>query len=240
MLGLDLSIIWNNLPLFLAGARMTLFIVLIAFIAGMGIGSAAAVAALSPWRPLAWLVSGYVALMRGIPFIVLLFLIHFGLPSAGIRSPALVNGIVALSFFAGAYYTEIIRACVRALPKGQWESARAIGMSPWSATRRVIVPQILAPMVPPVVNCTMTMIKESSVISSITVAELTFSGLVVQGNTFAPFEVFFAVAIIYWIICASFATLAKLFESRLAGTRRNRGMTPLVSGYLMLEGKRPK
>jgi len=240
MLGLDLSIIWDNLPLFLEGARMTLFIVLIAFVAGMSIGALAAAAALSPWRLLAWLVLAYVGLMRGIPFIVLLFLIHFGLPAAGIRSPALVSGTVALSFFAGAYYTEIIRACVRALPKGQWESARAIGMSPWSATRQVIVPQILAPMVPPVVNCTMTMIKESSVISSITVAELTFSGLVVQGNTFAPFEVFVAVATIYWFICASFAGLARLFEKRLAGARRNQGMTPLVGRYLILEGKRAR
>lgn len=237
-MALDLSVITDNIPLFLEGAWMTLRIAAAAFAAGMAIGTLAAVASLSGIAPLRWLVTGYIAIMRGIPFIVLLFLIHYGLPAAGIRNPALVNGIAALSLFAGAYYTEIIRACVRALPKGQWESARAIGMSPFAAARIVIVPQILAPMVPPVVNCTMTMIKESSVISSITVAELTFSGLVVQGNTFAPFEVFIAVALLYWLICGLFATAARAFESRLAGTRRNRGLTPLVGRYLILEGRR--
>ncbi|MEI4488575.1 amino acid ABC transporter permease [Frigidibacter sp. MR17.14] len=237
-MALDLSVITDNIPLFLEGAWMTLRIAAAAFVAGMAIGTLAAVASLSGIAPLRWLVAGYIAIMRGIPFIVLLFLIHYGLPAAGIRNPALVNGIAALSLFAGAYYTEIIRACVRALPKGQWESARAIGMSPFAAARIVIVPQILAPMVPPVVNCTMTMIKESSVISSITVAELTFSGLVVQGNTFAPFEVFIAVALLYWLICGLFATAARAFESRLAGTRRNRGLTPLVGRYLILEGRR--
>lgn len=237
-MNLDLSVITENIPLFLQGAWMTLRIAFAAFIAGMSIGAIAAAMSLSSVAPLRWLVMGYIAIMRGIPFIVLLFLIHYGLPAAGIRMPALFNGTAALSLFAGAYYTEIIRACVTALPRGQWESARAIGMSPFAATRIVIVPQILAPMVPPVVNCTMTMIKESSVISSITVAELTFSGLVVQGNTFAPFEVFIAVAILYWIICGAFAAAARAFESRLAGTRRNRGLTPLVGRYLILEGRR--
>lgn len=239
-MGLDFSIIVDNLPLFLEGAWLTLRIALTAFVAGMAIGAVAAVAALSPVAPLRWLVSAYVTVMRGIPFIVLLFLTHYGLPAAGIRLPALVTGTVALSFFAGAYYTEIVRACVRALPRGQWESARAIGMSPAAAARHVVVPQIVAPMVPPVVNCTMTMVKESSVISSITVAELTFQGLVVQGNTFAPFEVFIAVALLYWIITSIFAFAARLFEARFAKGRGGRAMSPLVGRYLLLEGSRAR
>ncbi|ANT63095.1 ABC transporter permease (plasmid) [Salipiger sp. CCB-MM3] len=237
-MSLDPSVIIDNLPLFMEGAGMTLRITAIAFVVGMTIGGFASLAALSRFAPLRWICSTYIAVMRGIPFIVLLFLIHYGLPAAGIRFPAIVNGTAALSLFAGAYYTEIIRACVQALPKGQWESARAIGMSPAAAAKDVIIPQILAPMVPPVVNCTMTMIKESSVISTITVAELTFSGLVVQGETFAPFEVFIAVALIYWAITAAFAFGATMFERRLAGASRNRLMTPLVSRYLVLDGRR--
>lgn len=234
---LDPAVITDNLPLFLQGAGLTLRIALAAFLAGMAIGAAAAIAALSPIAPLRWLTTGYVAVMRGIPFIVLVFLIHYGLPAAGMRLPALATGVVALSLFAGAYYAEIIRACVKALPAGQWESARAIGMSPAAAARTVIVPQILAPMVPPVVNCTMTMIKESSVLSTITVAELTFQGLVVQGETFAPFEVFIAVACIYWAITGAFALAARVFETRvLSGDARP--MTPLVARYLRLEGAR--
>ena len=92
-------------------------------------------------------------------------------------------------------------------------------------------------MVPPVVNCTMTMIKESSVLSSITVAELTFQGLVVQGNTFAPFEVFIAVAIFYWLITGLFGFAAGLLERRLNAGRGNRTLSPLVARYLILEGR---
>lgn len=237
-MGFDFSVIYDNMPLFLEGAWLTLRIALTAFIIGMAIGTGAAVAALSRLSLLRWLVGIYITVMRGIPFIVLLFLIHYGLPAAGIRVPALFTGMAALSLFAGAYYTEIIRACVMALPRGQWESARAIGMSPWHAARHVVLPQIAAPMVPPVVNCTVTMIKESSVISSITVAELTFQGLVVQGNTFAPFEVFVVVAALYWAITAIFAFTAGAFEARFAGSRGVRAMSPLVSRYLVLEGRR--
>lgn len=239
-MSLDPFVVLDRWPLFLEGALMTLYITMIAFVAGMAIAAIAAIGSVSAIAPLRWLVNVYVTVMRGIPFIVLLFLIHYGLPAAGMRLPALATGISALSLFAGAYYTEIIRACVQALPAGQWESARAIGMSRIAASRDIIIPQILAPMVPPVVNCTMTMIKESSVISTITVAELTFAGLVVQGETFAPFEVFIAVALIYWAITYGFERAARLFERRLSGSRAASQMTSLVAGYLLLDGRRPR
>lgn len=233
----DHTVILDNLPLFLEGAWLTLRLALVVFLIGMAIATLAAITSFSAFAPLRWLVNGYVAVMRGIPFIVLLFLTHYGLPAAGVRVPAMITATAALSLFAGAYYTEIIRACVKALPRGQWEAARTIGMSPTKAAIHVIVPQVITPMLPPLVNCTMTMIKESSVISSITVAELTFQGLVVQGNTFAPFEVFVAVALLYWAITSLFAFAARLLEGRMRKGQGGRGMTPLVGRYLLLEGR---
>lgn len=235
----DLSIITNNLPLFLEGAGMTLVISLIAFAAGMVIGTIAAVLSLQSFPPLRWITAAYVLVMRGIPFIALLFLIHFGLPTLGLRPPPFVDGTASLSLYAGAYYAEIIRACVKALPKGQWESARTIGLSRLAAARHIILPQILAPMIAPVVNCTITMIKESAVISSITVSELTFAGLVVQGNTFSPFEVFVAVALLYWLITAVFSVPARYAERHLSRHGGQR-MTPLVGRYLVLTGARSR
>lgn len=234
-MALDPSVVLDYWPLFVRGAALTLRITAIAFIAGMAIGVLAATIALLPFWPGRVAIRLYTVLMRGIPFIVILFLIHYGLPAFGLRMPALFNGTAALSLFAGAYYCEIVRACVLALPRGQWESARAIGMSPVAAARHVVVPQILSPMVPPTVNCTITMIKESSVISSITVGELTYQGLVVQGNTFAPFEVFIAVALIYWAITSAFAALAAWSERRIGGAERRDRMSPLAARYLILE-----
>ncbi len=239
-MALDFSVITDHLPVFIAGAWMTLKLAFVSVIFGMIIGGLCAVATLAGARPVRALVQVFLLLMRGIPFIVLIFLIHYGLPAFGIRVPALFSGILALSLFAGAYYAEVIRACVQALPKGQWESARTIGMSRTAAARHVIVPQILAPMIPPCVNVTITMIKESSVLSSITIMELTMQGLIVQGQTYAPFEVFIAVAALYWIITGIFSTIARAAERRLGQTSASRRMTPLVARYLVLEGKRAK
>lgn len=191
---------------------------------------------LLPFAPGRWLVGAYLAVMRGVPFIVLVFLIHYGMPAFGIRASALFNGTAALTLFAGAYYSEIIRGCVVALPRGQWDSARVLGMSPFAAARHVIVPQIISPMIPPVVNCTMTMIKESSVLSAITVAELSYQGLVIQGNTFAPFEVFIAVACIYWAITFAFSRLATWYGRKAgsSGSAQQR-MSPLAARFLTIE-----
>ncbi len=125
------------------------------------------------------------------------------------------------------------------LPRGQFESARAIGMSPAQAMRHVVAPQILRALVPPSTNMTLTMMKESAVLSSITVPELTYQGLVVQGNTFAPFEVFAAVASIYWLIAIVIADLSRRLERRVGaaqveGTSRNR----IAERYLSLVARR--
>lgn len=123
-----------------------------------------------------------------------------------------------------------------ALPRGQFESARAVGMSPLQAMRHVIAPQILRALVPPSTNMTLTMIKESAVLSSITVAELTYQGLIVQGNTFAPFEVFAAVTLLYWAITMVVAGLAGLLERRVGLAQQEAVVrNPLAAQYLSFD-----
>ncbi len=236
---LDPWVVLDNWPLFLEGAWLTVRIAAAAFVGGLILGTVIAALHSTPVALVRWLVVVYLAVMRGVPFIIILFLVHFGLPFLGLRVPALATGVIALTLFASAYYAEVIRATALALPRGQWESARAIGMSPWEAARYVIGPQILAPAIPPITNYTMTMIKESSVLSAITVGELTYQGLIVQGNTFAPFEVFFAVAGIYWIITAGFARAARLLENRQRGAVPE-GITGqgIAARYLSLEAAR--
>jgi len=238
VMALDPTVILNYWPLLVDGALLTLRLAAIAFVGGMLLGAVCATLSLLNYWPVRIVILVYLALMRGIPFIVIVFLIHFGLPSFGIRTQALVTGTVALTLYAGAYYAEIIRAAVLALPRGQWESARVIGMPPIAAARHVIIPQIISPSVPPIVNCTMTMIKESSILSAITVAELTYQGLVIQGNTFAPFEVFISLALIYWAITIAFSLLAWAYERRFGtASGRTSRMSPIAARYLDIEGK---
>lgn len=232
----DPTILLRYWPLFLEGAWLTVRISAAAFVLGYAIGIAMALLALMPSRLIRAAVGIYVTVLRGIPFIITLFLVYYGLPFAGIRLPAYMVGTVALSLYASSYYAEIVRAGILALPRGQFESARAVGMSPAQAMRNVVGPQVARSVVPPSTNTTLTLIKDSSILSSITVAELTYQGLVVQGNTFAPFEVFAAVTALYWALTAIVARASRLIESRTgqaqaASVARNR----LAASFLLLE-----
>ena len=232
----DPAVLVQYWPLFLQGAWLTVQVSVQAFLLGYALGIAVALLALVPgWAPRV-LVSTYVAVLRSIPFIIIVFVVYYGLPFSGVRLPATVVGTVALALFASAYYTEIIRAGILALPRGQFESARAVGMSPLQAMRHIVGPQVARAIVPPSTNMTLTMIKESAVLSSITVPELTYQGLVVQGNTFAPFEVFAAVTLIYWGLTAVVAWLARVLERRLGiAQAQSVSRNQLAASFLLLE-----
>ena len=208
----DPTVLVDYWPLLLQGAWLTVQLSAAALVIGYVAGIAVALVALMPGWPPKLVTALYVETLRNIPFIILLFVVYYGLPFCGIRLPATLVGTVALALFASAYYAEIVRGAILALPRGQFESARAIGMSPANAMWHVVAPQILRALVPPSTNMTLTMMKESAVLSSITVPELTYQSLVVQGNTFAPFEVFAAVASIYWLIAIVIAEAARRLE----------------------------
>ena len=118
------------------------------------------------------------------------------------------------------------------MPKGQLESARAIGMTDWQAMRNVILPQTLSIVIPPLTNQTLTLIKESAILSTITVHELTMTGLLVQGETFRPFEVFIMVALLYWALNETIATIMRKFEKN---NKKNRKAGSIVNSSTTLK-----
>ena len=138
------------------------------------------------------------------------------MPFYGLRLSAEYVGILALAAFGSAYFAEIIRAGIDAVPKGQLESARAIGMTDWQAMKNIILPQTISIVLPPLTNQTLTLIKESAVLSTITVHELTMTGLMVQGETFRPFEVFIMVALLYWALNETIATIMRKLEKKFS------------------------
>lgn len=237
MKSFDLGILLRYWPLLLDGAWLTIRICAVAFVIGYAVGILVALLSLVPSRTLRTMVTAYLVCLRAIPFIILLFLVYYGMPFAGVRAPAFVTGTLALALFASAYYAEIVCAAIAALPRGQFESARVIGMSPLQAMRHVIFPQIVPALLPPSTNMTLTMIKESAVLSSITVPELTYQGLVIQGNTFAPFEAFAAVTVIYWAVAIAVARLVGLLERRVGRSRREQvGRNGLAASFLSFGG----
>jgi polar amino acid transport system permease protein len=198
----DISVVTNNWQYFAHGIWVTVRVTTSAAILGFCIAFVIALMRTSALLPLRIAAGAYVEVLRNIPFIILLFIFFYGLPFAGIRIPERVAGTIALAMFASAYYAEILRGAMAAVPHGQVEAARAMGFTHPQILRDIIVPQMWKFALPPMAGTTTMAVKESSILSTITVSELTYQGLIVQGMTFAPFEVFFAVASLYWIFTA--------------------------------------
>ena len=143
------------------------------------------------------------------------FLLFYVLPFYGIRIPANIVGIIGLALFGSVYYAEIIRAGIDAIPRGQLESAKSTGMSYWQSMTNIVLPQTMRIILPPIGNQTLSLVKESSILSTITVQELTMSALIVQGQTFRPFEVFIVITLLYWGVNELIATGLRIYERRL-------------------------
>lgn len=214
-MSLDLSVITGNWQLFAQGLMVTLVLCIASLILGSLVAVAFTVLIKSRFAVARWLANALLLLLRGVPFIVIVFVLHFGLLSSGLRPSPFFSGVAALSLFAAAYFAEMLRGALDAIPSKQWESGQMVGFNRLQTLRYIIAPQMIRPSVPAAVNIAIMTIKESSVISAITVGELTYQGLVVQGKTFAPFEVFFATALIYWAITIATAQLGRWVDRRL-------------------------
>jgi polar amino acid transport system permease protein/putative glutamine transport system permease protein len=219
---LDISVFLNYWPYFAKGFWLTIQISLCSAVLGFLIAFPMALMRVSHVRVLRVLSAFYIEVLRNVPFIILVFLFFYGLPFAGVRLPERVAGTIALSLFVSAYYAEILRGAMASIPRGQVEAARAAGFTYPQILRDIVVPQMWKFALPPMAGTTTMTVKESSILSTITVAELTYQGLIVQGMTFAPFEVFFAAAALYWMFTALLSWMFLVVERRL-GIVQNHG-----------------
>jgi polar amino acid transport system permease protein len=157
----------------------------------------------------------YVEVMRGTPILVILFLLYYGGPFFGLVLDAEPVGVLGLGFYGAAYFAEIFRAGFESIPKGQIEAARMVGLTPRQIVYRIQLPQMLGLIVPPSVNQIIILIKESAVLSIITVAELTKNATQMANETFAVVEPFLAVAVLYWVLIEAIARSGRWIEGRV-------------------------
>lgn len=223
-MGLDLSIFIDYGPRILLGFWLTIKIVALALALGLPWGVVLALGRRSRFRALRWAAISFIELFRNTPFIIQVFLIYYVLPFYGLRLPAEQVGVLALAAFGSAYFAEVIRGGLDAVPSGQMESARAIGMSEFEALRYIVLPQSFAIILPPLTNQMVSLIKESAILSTITVQEMTMTAIRVQGETFRPFEAFIMIALLYWALNEAVAVAVRALERRLA----RRGKRPEV------------
>jgi His/Glu/Gln/Arg/opine family amino acid ABC transporter permease subunit len=206
----------ERLPLFLNGAIQTIWLSTAAFALALLIGLGLALARLSRRRTVAIGSRVVTDLVRGIPALVLVLLIYFGLPQVGLDLGSSLSGIIALGVNSGAYVGEAFRAGIQAVDAGQTEAARSLGMSHAQAMRRVVLPQAIRIVIPPITSEATVLIKGTSLLSVISITELTRVGTQVMTLTFRPIEAFLTIGLIYLVLNTVVSQASFRLERRLA------------------------
>lgn len=207
-------------PVMLRGAGYTVVFALASMLGGLLIGFPVAVLRILPYRALRWPATVYVSLMRGTPLLVQMFVIYYGLPTVGVEFTPVTAGILALSLNAGAFLSESLRGAIAAVGKGQWSASYSLGLGYWATLRHVVVPQALRIAVPAMSNTLISLIKDTSLVSVITLTELMLSTKEVIATTFRPLPLYLAAALIYWALSLLFEALQRRAEQRLNRAHR--------------------
>ena len=240
MSGFRLDVLAEYWPLFVEGAAMTIKLTVACVVCGVMLGMLARMASArhDPWKSILyygvrWPVTIWVSFFRGTPLFVQIFLMYFavlpifihpvdGLIISGslareLRGSygALIAGFLAISLNAGAYMSEVFRAGIQSLDKGQSEAARSVGMSYWQCMRHIILPQAFRRMLPALGNNAIAILKDSSLVSAIGLTELAYAARTVAGASARYWEPYLTISIMYWVMTLGLAWLIRLLEQRL-------------------------
>ena len=202
-------------PVMLTGAGYTLLFALASMAGGLAIGVPVALLRVAPWTALRWPATLYVSVMRGTPLLVQIFVIYYGLPSVGIEFTPLTAGVLALSLNAGAYLSESLRGAIASIGQGQWRASFSLGLGYGQTLAHIVLPQALRVAVPSMSNTLISLIKDTSLVSVITMTELMLATKEVIATTFQPLPLYLAAAAIYWMLSLVFEQLQRVAERRL-------------------------
>jgi polar amino acid transport system permease protein len=210
----------TELAFIVLATRWTLVLSAIAFAGGGALGLAVALARTARSPALRLASAAFIALLQGVPLLMVIFLAYFGVGLVGLQIPPFAAAAIALTLYAAAFLGEIWRGCIEAIPRQQWEAAAALGIGAFSAFLHVIAPQAVRIAVPPTVGFLVQLIKNTSLASIIGFIELSRAAQLVNNATFQPFTVFMVVAAIYFALCYPLSLLSRRLERRLNVGRR--------------------
>ena len=207
-------------PFLLQGAMYTVLFAAVSMVLGLILGFSVAVVRVTKVPVVSQIAAVYVSAFRGTPLLVQIFVLYYGLPSVGIEFTPVTAGILALTLNVAAYLSESMRGAILGIDKGQWEAGLSVGLT-WGQTLwNIITPQALRLAVPSLSNSLISLIKDTSLISVITVTELMLATKEVIAETFQPLPLYLAAAGIYWLLSALFERVQKALENRLTAPLR--------------------
>ena len=213
---LDFSPVWHGWSALLQGALVTVELTACALLLGCVLGLLVGIGRLNPKRR--WLYSvctAYVAVIRGTPLLVQLFILFFGLPHFGILLPAFLCGVLGMGVYSGAYVSEIVRGAIQSIDRGQTLAAESLGMTPAVAMRQVILPQAIVRMIPPLGNEFIALIKNSALVSLLTIHDVMHEGQKIISVSYRSLEVYLAIALVYFVLTGAVTLVLRHFEQRL-------------------------
>jgi len=213
---LDTDIIIRTLPVLLKGCVMTVELTVITLVLGTVLGIVFALMRLSSNVVLSQISNFYTWIIRGTPMLLQLFFFYYGLPSVGIRMTPFQAAVIGLGLNSGAYMAEIIRGGILSIDKGQFEAAKALGFSYTENMQKIILPQTFKVIIPPVGNEFITILKDTSLVSTIAMVELMRSAQQMYASTFKPIEIFATAAVLYLIMTTVFTTIFSVYEKKLS------------------------
>ncbi|SMO32582.1 amino acid ABC transporter permease [Melghirimyces algeriensis] len=207
----DAQLAWESLPFVLQGMTYTISLSFITMGIGLVLGLITAMGRMSERDWLRYPARMYISVIRGTPLLVQLFILYFGLTVIGLTLEPVTAAVIGLSLNVGGYSAETIRGAILAIPKGQWEAAQSINMTHWQSMRRIILPQAVRVALPPLANTFLSLVKDTSLLSVITVPEMLYQAKIIGGRTFDYMTLYLLVALLYWVIC----TLLNIVHERL-------------------------
>ena len=195
------DVVLENLPHLLSGLWLTCTLTVLCMVLGLGVGLVAAIGRLSPWRPVRAVAFAYTELFRTTPLLVQMVWVFYVLPIvSGITMSAFFSGLLALGFNVGAFMAEIYRAGILSVNPGQTAAGLALGMTPAQVMRRVVLPQAVIRVIPPVATMWVGLFKDTAILSAIGVIELMFRAREIATDTYRPLEIFTVVAVLYFVL----------------------------------------
>lgn len=206
---------WTYFLYLVQSIGWTLVLSLIAFVLGSAGGFLVMLARISPRRWLRLPSQVFIEAIQGIPLLILLFIVYFGLSVYGFELPAIVAAALALMVYTSAYLGDIWRGCVEAMPRAQWEAAECQSFSRWQTLRLIIIPQAVRLSLPPTIGFLVQIIKMTSLASVIGFVELTRAGQIINNSIFQPFLVFSLVGVFYFALCYPLSRWSAALEDRL-------------------------
>lgn len=213
---LDFTPVWAGWANLLRGALVTVEITACALALGCLLGLLVGIGRLNPKRR--WLYgacTAYVAVIRGTPLLVQLFILFFGLPHFGILLPAFLCGVLGLGVYSGAYVSEIVRGAIQSIDRGQTLAAQSLGMTPAVAMRQIVLPQAVVRMIPPLGNEFIALIKNSALVSLLTIHDVMHEGQKIISVSYRSLEVYLAIALVYFLLTGTVTLVLRHWERKL-------------------------